>query len=224
MAVFFSKKQKAEFRKGKRRIEVRKKNEGGGDEPVGKNGSAKRQCQEEEEVKDAPVVTDSDNLSNTNEDSSNSAVVIIPQKLSSQDARKFRKDARRKARAEGKDADKLEFVIEGSQSAKKKGTSTIGSSSKKSSNNKKKRKREFPCLNDLVKEEQEAKKKKEEEDALQQSEEALSEEYKSRYLALDCEMVGIGTDGKKSVLARASLVDWDGKTVFDTFVQVPTRV
>jgi len=43
-------------------------------------------------------------------------------------------------------------------------------------------------------------------------------------LALDCEMVGIGTDGKKSVLARASLVDWNGDTVFDSFVQVPTRV
>jgi RNA exonuclease 4 len=41
---------------------------------------------------------------------------------------------------------------------------------------------------------------------------------------LDCEMVGIGTDGKKSALARVSIVDWDMNVILDSFVKVPIRV
>lgn len=37
-------------------------------------------------------------------------------------------------------------------------------------------------------------------------------------------MVGIGTSGVKSALARASAVDWDGNILLDTFVRVPERV
>lgn len=207
MAVFFTKKQKAEFRKRKRRIDARKKKEGDPEDlEDGKNSSSassdhekSHQRQEEKEVE------------------KDSMTVVVPKNLSAHDAKKFRKDARRKARAEGMNADQLEFVVEGT-------TTKDNNSSSNKPPSKKKRKRDFPCLNDLVKEEQENKKKEEHEQHLQQSEAALTEDYKSRYLALDCEMVGIGTEGKKSVLARASLVDWEGKTVFDTFVQVPTRV
>lgn len=47
---------------------------------------------------------------------------------------------------------------------------------------------------------------------------------KARYVAIDCEMVGVGPNGKKSALARVSLVDWDLQVIFDTYVQVMDRV
>jgi RNA exonuclease 4 len=43
-------------------------------------------------------------------------------------------------------------------------------------------------------------------------------------LALDCEMVGVGTDGKRSILARASVVNEDGHVILDTFVLPTERV
>ena len=49
-------------------------------------------------------------------------------------------------------------------------------------------------------------------------------EERSRYVGLDCEMVGTGANGKRSVLARACVVDWDGKILYDAFVQVGERV
>ena len=48
----------------------------------------------------------------------------------------------------------------------------------------------------------------------------LTDEEKSQYLALDAEMVGIGPGGFTSRLARISLVNYDGDTVYDTHVQV----
>jgi RNA exonuclease 4 len=47
---------------------------------------------------------------------------------------------------------------------------------------------------------------------------------KAEYVAIDCEMVGIGPNGKQSALARVSIVDWDLKVIFDTYVQVMDRV
>jgi RNA exonuclease 4 len=38
-------------------------------------------------------------------------------------------------------------------------------------------------------------------------------------LALDCEMVGVGEYGLDSVLARVTLVDWNGRVVYDEFVK-----
>lgn len=40
-----------------------------------------------------------------------------------------------------------------------------------------------------------------------------------KYVAVDCEMVGIGPDGRDSALARISLVNWHGQVLYDTFVQ-----
>jgi len=37
-------------------------------------------------------------------------------------------------------------------------------------------------------------------------------------------MVGTGANGKRSVLARACVVDWDGEIMYDAFVQVGERV
>jgi len=40
----------------------------------------------------------------------------------------------------------------------------------------------------------------------------------TKVLALDCEMVGIGNDGKESALARVSIVNQHGVCVYDKFV------
>lgn len=52
----------------------------------------------------------------------------------------------------------------------------------------------------------------------------LSIEEQSRYLALDCEMVGVGRAGKKSSVARVTLVDWNGRIIWDEFVQQQEKV
>lgn len=46
----------------------------------------------------------------------------------------------------------------------------------------------------------------------------------SHVVALDCEMVGVGPKGKISVLARVSVVDYYGNSLFDSFVHVEERV
>ena len=46
----------------------------------------------------------------------------------------------------------------------------------------------------------------------------------NKFVALDCEMVGVGSSGKESVLARCSLVDEDGGVVYDRHVRVGERV
>lgn len=48
----------------------------------------------------------------------------------------------------------------------------------------------------------------------------MSEEEKSLYLALDCEMVGTGPGGYSSALARVCIIDWYGDIVLDTYVKV----
>ena len=41
-------------------------------------------------------------------------------------------------------------------------------------------------------------------------------------MAMDCEMVGVGYGGRRSALARVTIVDWNLNTVYDEFVQ-PTE-
>lgn len=43
-------------------------------------------------------------------------------------------------------------------------------------------------------------------------------------MAMDCEMVGVGPDGKESALARASLVNYNGAVLLDVFVKPKERV
>ena len=45
-----------------------------------------------------------------------------------------------------------------------------------------------------------------------------------RYIALDCEMVGIGADGTGNALARVSVVNYYGNVLLDTFVVPRERV
>jgi len=47
---------------------------------------------------------------------------------------------------------------------------------------------------------------------------------KDQYVALDCEMVGVGQDGKTSALARVTIIDWDGNIFLDEYVKPDTEV
>eukprot|EP00980_Cylindrotheca_fusiformis_P009344 scaffold2047_cov129-Cylindrotheca_fusiformis.AAC.23 len=47
----------------------------------------------------------------------------------------------------------------------------------------------------------------------------VSLEEQTKYVAMDCEMVGVGYRGRKSAVARVTLVGWNGETIFDEFVQ-----
>lgn len=44
------------------------------------------------------------------------------------------------------------------------------------------------------------------------------------YIAIDCEMVGVGLKGSESVLARVSIVNWHGHTLLDRFVRPMEKV
>jgi len=46
----------------------------------------------------------------------------------------------------------------------------------------------------------------------------------TKHIAIDCEMVGVGRDGKDSFLARCSLVNRFGHKLYDEFVQAEERV
>ncbi len=149
--------------------------------------------------------------------------IVIPSNLSHKDSKKFRKDTRRQMRANGtiQDDDDVKFVVEGCVD-----DNTTGPI-------KKKPKLIFPCINDLVRQQQK------QQDAqgstpteqlsstnrnVNQEQEVLDEAYTSQYVALDCEMVGIGNQGRQSALARVSIVDWHYNVLLDTYVQVPMKV
>ena len=46
----------------------------------------------------------------------------------------------------------------------------------------------------------------------------------ARVVAMDCEMVGVGLSGKTSVLARCSIVDYEGHVLYDKHVRPVERV
>ncbi|KAJ8483429.1 hypothetical protein ONZ51_g4728 [Trametes cubensis] len=45
-----------------------------------------------------------------------------------------------------------------------------------------------------------------------------------KYVAIDCEMVGVGIDGEESALARVSLINFHGAVLLDAFVRPRERV
>ncbi|KAL7927346.1 ribonuclease H-like domain-containing protein [Trichoderma austrokoningii] len=45
-----------------------------------------------------------------------------------------------------------------------------------------------------------------------------------KYVAIDCEMVGVGPGGHESVLARISVVDFHGRQIYDSYVKPVERV
>jgi len=56
-------------------------------------------------------------------------------------------------------------------------------------------------------------------DKLKYGQNRVSDEVKARYVGLDCEMVGTGSDGKESLLARCCMVNFDGDVIYDSFVK-----
>lgn len=46
----------------------------------------------------------------------------------------------------------------------------------------------------------------------------------TKRLAIDCEMVGVGIDGKESMLARVSIVNSFGDKLYDSFVAPMQKV
>jgi RNA exonuclease 4 len=191
--VFFTKKQKAIMRERRRKKLLQQEDD------VGTASKRKRQRSQDS--------ADDDEMSPT-------TTIQTPVGLSGKDLRKFRKDARRRARQQGQDETRLIFM----------GPSEEKSEEPNQSNKKRKHQHSFPRINELLLQQQQERLANQEVELRKQKEDALPESYKNRYVAMDCEMVGIGTDGKQSALARVSLVNWNGETVLDTFVQVPTRV
>jgi len=47
----------------------------------------------------------------------------------------------------------------------------------------------------------------------------MSREEEEQYFALDCEMVGTGYNGKHSILARVTLINWNHEVLIDDFVK-----
>ena len=54
--------------------------------------------------------------------------------------------------------------------------------------------------------------------------EEISEAEKQNYIAIDCEMVGVGPYGRYSALARVSIVNWFNDVILDTYVKVDEPV
>jgi len=46
----------------------------------------------------------------------------------------------------------------------------------------------------------------------------------TRVVGMDCEMVGVGDDGKESIVARVSMVNQYGACIYDKFVRPTERV
>ena len=53
---------------------------------------------------------------------------------------------------------------------------------------------------------------------------SLASKNLTRYIALDCEMVGVGTDGKESILARVSIVNSLCECIYDEYVMPKEKV
>jgi Exonuclease. len=161
------------------------------------------------------------------------STITIPSTATSKEARKIRKEARRAARKEGRDESLIKFVDEN-------GHSLSTSDDKNASNDdvdcnqedaaekepprKKRKKSSFPSINKLLEEAEAAKRAQKEKEKQEAYEKSIPDEVKKSHVALDCEMVGIGIDGKQSALARVSITGWDNEILLDTFVQVPDRV
>lgn len=52
----------------------------------------------------------------------------------------------------------------------------------------------------------------------------LTHEEQAQYVAMDCEMVGVGDHGRTSSIARVTLIDWNGNTIMDEYVRQDREV
>lgn len=236
--VFYSKKAKAEMRRRRKKMKTHHDDDGNDDNRAADNDSIKvngqKRSADQMNGETAANTIKRAKISNS-EEQSTTTVITIPAHLTSKEAKKFRKDARRKARTQGQSEDQLTFIIEGQeapsseeQQHKAKDAAAAEEEHEEPTANgekkKSKKKKEFPRINDILSSHASQKKLKEKLDKQNAMNNALPVAEKQKYIAIDCEMVGIGTDGVKSALARASVVNWDGEVLLDTFVRVPERV
>lgn len=181
------------------------------------------QYSQHEKPKDDNQSSSSDANKKAKQKQTPTILLSIPANLTPKEAKKFRKDARRKARMEGQSEDSIKFIIEGQKEESTSTPSSEGGGSKDSNTNAKP-KQSFPRINDLLSQHA-AHQKLIEKLAKQKSiNDSIPTVEKQKYIAIDCEMVGIGIEGKKSALARVSAVDYDGNILLDTHVRVPERV
>jgi RNA exonuclease 4 len=250
-SVFYPKKAKVELRNKRRRKEKLLKSGTAADDGNNRNDVTMTKNASGGSSSSGRKRT-ADQISNTASSSTTTekviaamTTIVIPSSLSAKDAKKFRKDERRKARLGGIFDDRIEFIVEGQSqkksSSKSPSTASKGGKEHATATDVQQKKKEYrivkeehsttsnkkvsyPRINDLLT--QHALQQKLQEKLAKQKSinDALSHIEKQKYIALDCEMVGIGPDGTKSALARVSIVNWDGAVVLDTFVRVPERV
>jgi len=84
--------------------------------------------------------------------------------------------------------------------------------------------KKYPSIKEMLELEKKVKQQLAEQKKREEIWNSVSDEEKAKYVALDCEMVGVGTDGKQSALARVTLVNWNHDVILDTHVKVPVPV
>lgn len=226
--IFYTKKARAEMR---RRRKKAKAHQDDGDEEAedDRNELSGQKRSSNQMNDDAATRSFTKSTKKVKTDDEHSTTITIPANLTSKEAKKFRKDARRKARAQGHSEDQLTFVIEGQEERMEQQQQQQEEEKPKeekpaSDENKKSKKKVFPRINDILSTHASQKKLKEKLEKQSAINNALPITERQKYIAIDCEMVGVGTDGVKSALARASVVNWDGEVLLDTFVRVPQHV
>ena len=157
--AFFTKKQKRLMRERKKKKKLADEGEVKNSSPAGKKRPRTTDPVPQQTVEELVALTAV----------KQNHVVVVPKSLSAKDQKKFRKDARRQARAEGRDESKLRFVLQGSKDLEPK---------------KKKPRKEFPRINELVKQEKAEKQVEKEKQALKDADAKLPQEYKSKYVAM----------------------------------------
>lgn len=95
---------------------------------------------------------------------------------------------------------------------------------KKDSSNEDKKKSKKSKKNESIKQRNRKITQQKQLQARKEAEQEISLEEQGRYVALDCEMVGVGEGGIKSALARVSIVDYNNAIIFDTYVKVNEAV
>jgi len=195
------------------------------------NNNAQQQEEEEE-------------ANNTNEEYN----VTVPTGLFGKELKKFRKDARRtfRTRNVGVNEGLLQFVDEEGTPLFTTPDNTTNDNEENNDDTtpandddddddeqdtppppttkKQRRIKVFPRINDLLAQAAETKLADKLQAKKDSYENSIPPSEKDKYVALDCEMVGIGAEGKQSALARVSITDWTGLVLLDTFVQVPDKV
>ena len=216
MAPFFSKKVKAEMRTRKRRKKNTTTSEDAHPDTEAHSTGVKRSAVEVQSKDQDHGI----NLAKNHK--SNRITIAVPPNLTSKEAKKFRKEERRKARADGISDDRLLFVSENQNHDSN--NNDTNNNGQQQPTHKESKKKSFPRINDLLTQHATIQKQAAQTALRTSQNEALDPLQKQKYIAIDCEMVGIGPNGIKSALARATAVDYNGSILLDTHVRVPERV